>query len=134
MNKPRTPVLSRAVMVAACVVLFAGCASISERTNVYLGSPKYPPTAPAAVQILSADPKRPADRLGEIFLSVDGKPTRERLENKLKTAAAQLGADAVFIVSDRTHIFPIAYGNWWGPVGVMEDSRRHLVAVAVKFK
>jgi len=128
------PILSKAVMAVACAVLFAGCASISERTNAYLGTPKYPPTAPEAVQILAADPKRPADRLGEIILSVDGKPSRERLEKKLKAAAAQLGADAVLIVSDRTHIFPIVYGNWWGPVGVIEDSRRHLVAVAVKFK
>jgi hypothetical protein len=115
--------------------MLAGCASISERTNVYLTAPKYPPVNPASVQILSAEPKQPHDRLGEIFLTVEGQPSREELEKKLKRAAARLGADGVFIVYDRTHIFPVVYvGGWWGPAGVDENFHRDIVAVAIKSK
>ncbi len=116
-------------------MMLAGCASITERTHAYLGTPIYPPTSPATVQILSAQPQRPVERLGEVMLSVSGKPRREKLEGKLKAAAAGLGADAAVVVSDRTHIFPIVYyGDWWGPAGVMEDMRRDIVAIAIKYR
>ncbi|MGD0613875.1 MAG: hypothetical protein ABSA69_00350 [Verrucomicrobiota bacterium] len=119
----------------ATVALLSGCANISEQTHAYLGSPEYPPTAPGAVQILRAEPKRPKVLLGEIILGVEGNPSRQTLEAKLKAAAAKLGADAVFVVSDRTHVFPFVYGDWyWGPMGVTEEAHRHIVVVAIKYK
>jgi hypothetical protein len=104
-------------------------------TRAYLTVPRYPPTAPGAVQILAAEPNVPKERLGEISLSVSGQPSRERLEKRLKEAAAKLGADAVFVVYDRTHIFPIVYVDWyWGPAGVSEEVHRDIVAVAIKYR
>ena len=121
-------------LLAASLVL-CGCASITVNTKAYLASPKVPPSDPARVQILSAEPKQPNDRLGEIMLSVGGNPSREKLEQKLKRAAAGLGADAVYVVYDTTHVFPVAYGGWWGgPYGVYEAAYRDIVAVAIKYK
>jgi len=105
---------------------FVGCANISVRTHAYLGSPKLPPTAPASVQILAAEPTTPKDRLGEILLGLEGNSSRDAIEQKLRSAAAQLGADAVFVTYDRMHVFPVAYGGGWGPIGMGErNAPRH---------
>lgn len=118
-----------AAMLAAC-----GCASINEQTHAYLGTPHLPPSDPVAIKVLAAEPNLPKERLGEIILSVQGTPPRERIERRFKAAAARLGADGVFIVSDRTHILPIEYWDWWGPVGYSEDWDRFIVGVAFKYK
>lgn len=120
-------------LLAVTALTLAGCASISENTHAYLGSPQYPPTKPETVQVLTAEPKQPKDRLGEIILSIEGNPSRQKLEDSLRVAAARLGADGVFITSDRTHIYPYAYWDWGGPVSG-EDWRRVVVGVAFKYK
>ena len=126
-------VLMRAAALAFILAL-AGCASISERTHAYLGSPKFPPIDPAKVKIVASEPSQPKDRLGEIMLHIDGNPSREAVENKLRSGAAKLGADAAYVVYDRMRVFPVVYAGRWGPVGVGEDMRRDVVAVAVKYK
>ena len=119
-----------AVSLALC-----GCASISVNTKDYLGLPKYAPSDPARVQILAAEPKQAHEKLGEIMLTVGGNPAREKLEQKLKRAAAKLGADAVFVGYDKTHVFPVVYADWWGgPYGGSESVYRDIVAVAIKYK
>ena len=124
----------RAGLLAASLSL-GGCASISVSTKAYLGTPKYQPRDPARVQILAAEPKQPSNRLGEIMLSVGGNPAREKVEQKLKRATASLGADAVYVVYDTTHVFPVVYADWWGgPYGVYEAMYRDIVAVAIKYK
>ncbi len=132
MNGLKITVIRTTLVIAA--LLLAGCASIYEQTHAYLGSPKYPPTDPAHVRILQAEPKQPKDRLGEIILGVDGSPSRDELEKRLRQGAARLGADAIFIVYDRTHIFPVVYGDWWGPPTIMQGSQRNIVGVAIKYK
>ena len=123
----------RAGLLAASLAL-CGCASISVNSKAYLGSPKYAASDPARVQILAAEPKQPNDRLVEVMLSVDGSPSRGKLEQKLKQAAAKFGADAVFVVYDKTHVFPVVYVGWrGGPYGVSEEMRRDIVAVAIKY-
>ncbi len=117
--------------LAAGGLVLGGCASISASTHAYLGTPKYPPTNPAQVQLLAAEPKQPKVRLGEIILSVYGNPPELKLETKIKAGAARLGADGVYIVSDRTHIYPIYYWDCWGP-GAGEEWNRLIVGVAFK--
>jgi len=119
--------------LTAAALLFGGCASVSENTHAYLGVPQYPPGNPAAVRILAAEPKPPIDRLGEIILSIEGNPSRQKVENKLKMAAAKLGANGVYIASDKTHIYPLIYWDCWGPV-TSEDWHRVVVGVAFKDK
>ena len=121
-------------MLVTALLVLCGCSSITVNTKAYLGSPKYPPSDPAKVAILAAEPKQAMERLGEVMLSVEGNPPREELEAKLKQQAAKLGADAVFVVYDRNHVFPIVYSGWWGPYGVYESVRRDIVAAAIKYK
>jgi hypothetical protein len=117
------------------VLALCGCASIYVNTKAYLGSPRYAPTHSTRVQILAAEPRQPNERLGEVMLSVGGSPSKEKLEEKLKRAAARLGADAVYVVYDKTHVFPVVYVDWWGgPYGLSEEMRRDIVAVAVKYR
>jgi hypothetical protein len=130
--------LWRALAWSACVAwlaLLTGCSAVYQRTHAYLGTPHYPPSNPATVQILLEEPKQPKERLGEISLTVEGEPKREAIENKLKEGAAKLGADAVFIVYDKVHVYPLVYYDWWwGPMGTTETSDRRIVGVAIKYK
>lgn len=121
------------VPLAAAWVLVGGCASISEDTHAYLGTPRFPPTNPAQVQVLAVEPKQPAVRLGEIVLSAYGNPPAQKLEAKIRAGAAQLGADGVYIVSDQTHIYPMFYWDCWGPAAD-EEWNRLIVGVAYKNK
>ena len=117
--------------LAAAGMVLTGCATISERSHAYLGSPLYPPTVPQSIQILAAPPKEPVVRLGEVVLSVDGNPPRQKLEEKLKAGAARMGADGVYIASDQTHIYPLEYWDCWGPT---TDEYWHRLIVGVAFK
>jgi hypothetical protein len=117
------------------LLLVTGCAGIDVHTKPYLTVPAYAPTPPATVQILAAEPNVPKERLGEIMLSVSGQPSRADIEKRLREAAAKLGANAVFLVYDRTHIFPIVYQDWyWGYAGVSQEVRRDIVGVAIRYK
>jgi hypothetical protein len=120
-------------LMGACVLIFAGCASIAETTHAYIGLPELAPTAPEVVQVYAAEPKQPKERLGEVILSIDGNPPRPKIEQTLKVAGAKLGADGVFVVSDKTHIYPLVYWDYWGPES-SEDWHRLIVAVAFKNK
>lgn len=130
--------LKKAFTFAAVVGLFVfvtGCASVSQHTRAYLGSPHYAASNPAAIQILPEEPKRAKERLGEVVLTVEGEPKREKIEEKLREGAAKLGADAVFIVYDKVHVFPIVYYDWWwGPMSATETMGRMIVGVAIKYK
>jgi len=121
----------------AAALLGAGCASVSSTGNAFLGSPRYAPTEPAGVQILSGEPagSNQVVRLGQVFLDVQGRPPREELEQRLRTEAAKLGANAVYVVSDRLHIFPQVFSDFWtGPSQTFEETHRDIVAVAVRVK
>jgi hypothetical protein len=126
-----TGILLWTAVLAAC--LGAGCSTVTCRTQPALGGPRFAASDPARVVILTAEPARAKDRLGEIFISVEGSPSRDRIENKLKKAAAGLGADAVVIASDQTHLFPVVYGGWWGAT-YTQEAQRGIVGVAVKYK
>ena len=119
------------VLMVSAALIFSGCASISENTHAYLGSPQLAPTNADTVQVFMSEPKQPKERLGEVILSVEGNPSREKLEHRLKVEAAKLGATGVFIVSDRTHIYPVTYLDYWGPEGY---EYLHRVIVGIVFK
>jgi len=122
------------IALAATGLALTGCATISENTHAYLGSSHYAPVQPQSVQVYASEPAQPKERLGEIILSIDGNPPREKIEHKLQKAAARLGADGVFIASDKTHIHPYIYWDYyWGPVS-QEDWTRLVVGVAFKNK
>ena len=125
----RLMMLAGGTMLALC-----GCAGVSVQTHAYLGTPRYGPTPVPTVQILPAEPNRPKEALGEIILSMTGNPSRDVLETKLRDAAAKLGADAVFISSDKTRIYPVLYYDWCYPPWIDQQSTRNIIAVAIKYK
>jgi hypothetical protein len=123
------------VFIGVLVLVCAGCSGITASTHAYLGIPKYPPIDPNKVQILREEPKQPIDRLGEIILGAEGGVNRDALEKELKRRAAELGANAVIVVYDKTHVFPVVYVDWyWGPSGVSSETHRDIVALAVRYK
>lgn len=122
------------ISVAAIMLGLTGCAHVSENTRAYLGSPKYAPTEATKVVVLQTEPKEPHERLGEVLLEATSNVSRDELENRLRQAAAKLGADAVFLAYDRMHVTPIVYADWWGPSTVGRDLRRNIVGIAIKYK
>lgn len=124
----------RFLILGLAALVWTGCASITVRTHEYLGARRYPPVSAESVQILEKEPEREKDRLGEIILTADGDPKREKLEERLRVAAAKLGADAVFIVYDRTRLFPVVYADWWGPTTVSQGANRSIVGIAIKYR
>jgi hypothetical protein len=121
------------VALALVGLLAPGCSSVNVRTQPYLGVPRYPPSDPARVEILGQEPARPKDRLAEIILDIEGSPSRDTIEGKIRAAVAELGGDAAFIVFDQTHLFPVVYADAYGTT-VSQEARRGIVAVAVKYK
>lgn len=126
------PRLSRLAMALACtlaLLVVAGCAGVSVQSKQFLGLPSYPPSDPASVQILRDNVARPHQNLGEITLIPDSDVPVQKIEAKLREAAARMGADAAVIVSDRER-----------PVGLNFPRReiraaheRLITATAIKF-
>ena len=132
--KLKVNTLAGGILFTCGILFLAGCSSVSTYTRAYMTAPTYPASNPANIKILAAEPKQPFERLGEIFIGTEGEPSREQIEKKLRAAAAQLGADAVYITADKLNITPVVYLDWWGPTTTGQDVRRNLVAVAVKFR
>jgi hypothetical protein len=125
----RTKLLS----LAAVVTLAAGCNTVTVTSNQSIAAPTYPATDPTTVQILAGPPVTPNVRLGEVSAQLQGTPTKEMIRQKLQTAAAAMGANAVVIVSDREQVLG-AYvtGPWWGRQ-VQTDTARVIVGVAIRY-
>jgi hypothetical protein len=105
-----------ALIAAAGLGLFAtGCSTVAINTTQYVGVPKFAPTDPMSVQVLRVSPVTPNIRLGEVIAQPQGSPSATEIEQKLKNAAAKLGANAVVIVEDRTMVTgAVVTGPWWG--------------------
>jgi hypothetical protein len=97
-------------------LLLAGCSFVSTRTQPYVGGPTFPPTDPAQVQILRAEPSHPHHRLGEVFVEPSGDPTVAQYEQALREGGAKMGADAVVVFYDRMQVLgTVVSGPWWAP-------------------
>jgi hypothetical protein len=115
------------------LVLVTGCNTVSVNSKQYLGTPSYPPTDPATIQILQTQPTVANLRLGEITLEPNGNPTKADMEKKLRAAAAQMGANAVVIVADQTMVFgATVMGPWWGRT-ISPDVGRVIIGVAIRY-
>src|SRR5262245_32188513 len=122
-----------ALSVAAFALLATGCNTVSVQSTQYVGVQTYPPTDPAAVQILRTEPTMQNIRLGEVTVEPQGKPTKEQIEAKLQKAAAKMGANAVVIVADRTMVTgATVMGPWWGRT-VTPDMGRVIIGVAIRY-
>ena len=128
--------VSRGVLLVALACLLVSCASIDATTTQYVGAPHFPPSNPAAVEILRTEPMRPHERLGEVVVdaSTEPAPPIAEVEDKLRAEAAKLGADAVVVVVDRVQpVGAFVSGPWWGrDVDVIKG--RKVVGVAIKYR
>jgi len=122
--------------LAACLVLLilSGCSHVSVHSHEYIGLPEFPATNPSGIEILHAPPARPHDRIGEVTLFPEGNPAKKDIEDKLKKAAAAMGADAVVIVSDSMkELGEYMTGPWWdGQINT--EWGRVIVAVAIRYR
>ena len=91
------------VAIFGSVMLLAGCAAVVPvRIVPAEGTPHYPPTDPASVTVLRSEPPRPFETLGQVVLDPGHTLPVPEMEQKLRQAAASMGANAVFIISDMT--------------------------------
>ena len=132
--KPAPSRLFLSLLAGALAVSLAGCASVDVASERYLGAPQFAPTAPASVEILRREPKRPHVQIGEVFLSPsDGAKTGE-IEKALREEAARLGAEAAVVVQDRTkRIGTYVSGGWWVRYHTPIYARQ-VVAVAIRYE
>lgn len=124
------------VATLVAVVVLTGCASLSGRSVAYVGVARYAATPVAAVEILHADPERGFEKLGEVVVetSLSPAPAIEKVEARLRTEAAKLGADAVVLVRDQTYeAGAVVMGPWWSST-VSPIHGRQIVAIAIKYK
>ena len=89
-------------------------------TTQYVGVPRFPAGDPAKVEVLSSEPMRTHDRLGEILLdiSVDPPAAIADIEQRLREETAKMGGNAVFVVRDM----------------VNPNVGRKLIAVAIRYR
>lgn len=115
------------------LAILAGCTSVAVESNRFLGAPSYPPTDPDAVQILQRPPERPYERLAQIVVEPSGNPTLAQMEQKVRAAAAQLGADAVFVEYDGSRLTGwSSVGPRWSPQAYAQYGRV-IVTVAIRY-
>lgn len=130
----RSSSLKRMFLPVIVLSFLAGCSMVTVESQRYLGVPTYAPTNPAQVEVLRTEPTRPHVRLGEISLEPQDHPSVAEIEEKLRTAAAKMGADAAVIVADKTQII----GAWvTGPWFAREADPiygRVIIAVAIRYK
>jgi len=124
--------------LAALTCSVCSCSSISSisaDTTQYAGAPTQPPTQPANVRILRFEPTRPSQQLGEIVLIIppDTVQSAQEIEDKLRQEAANLGADAVFVVDDHMQPFGAAVDYEW-PLVFENNKAEKIVAKAIKFE
>ena len=121
---------------AAAVALIAvGCAGMSVSTVRYANVPDYPPSDSAQVRILRSEPSRPHQMLAELMVAAPDStgPAVQQMEERLRTAAASLGADAVVIVADPLQPAAVASRTWWGR-NARASTGQDVIAVAIKYR
>ena len=80
------------------------------------------------------EPRRPHEKLGEVYLEPSGNPAVAEMEQAIRTEAAKLGADAAVLVYDRTKRIGTVYqGPWWARSSYAVYGRR-IVAVAIHYR
>jgi hypothetical protein len=122
-----------AAVTSTLMLTLVACTSIDVQSNRFLGAPTYSPTSPEAVEILQREPTRPYERLAQIVIEPYGDPPVSEMEQKVKTAAAQLGADAVIIEYDGSRLTGWNYlGPRWSSQAYAQYGRV-IVTVAIHY-
>ena len=132
--KTMTRLLSLGLALAT-LFLVTGCQTVSITSTQTIGGPTYPPSDPAVVQILRTIPAKPHVRLGEVRAEPsDESVPAAKIEEALRKAAAQMGADAAVVVYDHTQVTgAFVTGPWYGR-SIERIEGRVVIAVAIKYQ
>ncbi len=122
-----------ALVLGFLIPMLVACATVDAMSTPYIGAPHPPPTDPAHVAILREPPTQAHDGLGEVVVDSSTQPAAPigQIEDKLRTEAAKMGADAIVVVVDRVQPVGVyVYGPWSAdPV-----FGRRVVGVAIKYR
>ena len=125
-----------AIFATAVLIVAGGCAGTNVSTVRYANVPDFPPTEPDRVQILRSEPARPHQQLAELTVDAPANtaPAAHQVEERLRTAAARLGADAVVLVVDPLQPpGAVASRTWWGaPANPVTG--RGVIGVAIRYR
>ncbi len=108
----KRPAIAGMAALCAAVVMLAACSALTMTVKRYPDVPPQPQTSADQVEILRKEPTRPHFAVGSI--SVSTAPDNPDLPARLRTEAAQLGANAVVLIydgdkpSDLTDIIAVA--------------------------
>jgi len=98
------------VMMVLLAAFIASCAP-ALRVNYFPGVPEYPPTSPAAVDLLRFEPRRPHNAFAEIRYDPPRGLSRNEVEWRLRQKGAAIGADALVVEVDTVYRERV----WVGP-------------------
>lgn len=104
MNRTRILTWTALPLIIVVVSLFAGCTTTANTVRIMptVGMPAYPPTDQSTIIILRTQPLSKFETLGQIILEPETALSVPEMEQKLRQAAASMGANAVVIISDMT--------------------------------
>ncbi len=122
------------LLAAAGLLAVTGCKTVAISSTQYIGGPMYAPSDPNTIVILNTEPTRPNVRLGEVTAEPSSsKVSAQEIMAKIRKAAAQMGADAVVIVSDRYQITGAVVTGGWMTRSIQPTTSRVIVGVAIKY-
>ncbi len=88
------------IMVLGSLLVLSACAAPQVRIMPVVGVSAYAPTDPATVTVLRTEPQLHFETLGQIILEPESALSVPEIEQRLREAAAGMGANAVVIQSD----------------------------------
>ena len=93
--------VARTILALGTLLMLNACSRISVTTKPNPAAPHFEPTSTMSVEILRKQPTRKSIQLGEIVIEPGTRMTDLALDLRLKQAAAELGANAAYIKSDK---------------------------------
>jgi uncharacterized lipoprotein YajG len=125
---------TRRLALVACIAMLASCASIQSASTRYADAPRPAPTAASHVEILRGAPARAHERLGEVEVDASIKPSvpQAEIEQRLRSAAAEMGADAIVVMIDRLQPANAVLGPWARTLDTAKE--RKVVGIAIRYK
>ena len=122
-----------ALVLGFLIPMLVACATVNTVSTPYIGAPHLPPTEPVHVAILREPPTQAHDVLGQVVVDASTQPAApiEQIEDKLRTEAAKMGADAIVVVVDRVQPVGVYV---YGPGSADPVLGRRVVGVAIKYR
>ncbi|MBN8548253.1 MAG: hypothetical protein J0M12_02935 [Deltaproteobacteria bacterium] len=123
----------RTISLLGLLAAMIGCGRIAVSTKPTPGAPKFPPTTALEVSLLDKAPARKNVKLAEIVVEPGTRMTDIALKLKIREAAADVGANAVYITSDESYDLASASSGGFANTYDSEKKLRVVKANAIRF-